>query len=162
MSPILLQRMIAKQKIVSLVEEKLENDMFLVDASVSPSNVIHVEIDSFDGLTIDQCVAVSRFIESHLDREEEDFELQVSSPGIDQYFKVKPQYQKNIGRELNVTTQQDAECIGKLIEAGENGISLEVRVKEKPEGGKKKQTVIKTLSLDYENIKKAKVIISFK
>ncbi len=154
--------MIAREKIVNLVKEKLENNMFLVDVLVSATNVIHVEIDNLDGLTINQCVAISRHIESHLDREEEDFELQVSSPGVDQYFKVNQQYLKNIGRELEVITHQHTEHTGKLIEADEKGIILEVRVKEKPELGKKKQTVIKSLPLAFEDIKKAKVVISFK
>lgn len=79
--------MITKEKITEIVGEKLEEGMFLVDVNVTPSQVIHVEIDSMDGITIDQCVAVSRFVEAHLNRENEDFELQVSSPGIDQFLR---------------------------------------------------------------------------
>ena len=80
--------MIEKTKIQQLVEEKLDEDMFIVDVSVNERNVIHVFIDSFNGLTIDQCVAISRHVEHSLDRDEEDFELQVSSPGLTESFKV--------------------------------------------------------------------------
>lgn len=153
--------MIDKEKIAEIVNGKLEENMFLVDVTVSPGNVIHVELDCMGGLSVDQCARISRHIESQLDRETEDFELEVSSPGIDQYFKVKQQYDKNVGRELAVTTTGNEEFRGKLVEAAENGISLEIRVKEKTETGKK-QTATKILSLGFEEIKKAKVIISFK
>ncbi len=76
-----MQLMIDKEIIKKLVEEKLDDKMFLVDISVSERNVIHVFVDSYDGLTIEQCVTISRHVEHSFDREEEDFELQVSSPG---------------------------------------------------------------------------------
>jgi ribosome maturation factor RimP len=154
--------MIEREKIVNLVNGKLRENMFLVDVTVSPANMIHVEVDCMDGLSIDHCVEISRYLENQLDREEEDFGLEVSSPGIDQYFKVIRQYHKNVGRELMVTTLQNEEWKGVLVEAGESGITMEVSVKEKSEDGKKKQVVKKTLSLGYPEIKKAKVIISFK
>jgi ribosome maturation factor RimP len=154
--------MIEREKIVNLVNEKLQENMFLVDVTVSPVNMIHVEMDCMDGLSIDHCVEMSRHIENQLDRETEDFGLEVSSPGIDQYFKVNQQFHKNVGRELLVTTLQNEEWKGLLKEAGESGITLEVLMKVKTEDGKKKQVVKKTLSLGYPDIKKAKVIISFK
>ncbi len=162
MSPILLQIMIAKEKILEWVGEALKEGMFIVDVRVSPSQVIHVEIDSFDGLTIDHCVEVSRYIESHLDRDAEDFELQVSSPGIDQCFKVKEQYLNNVGRELDVVTEDNREYRGQLTEANDEGIVLGVVYKEKMDGGKKKQVVTRMVPLSYDEIKKAKVIIAFK
>ena len=154
--------MITKEKISELVSEKLENDMFLVDINVSPSHVIHVEIESMNGISVGQCVAVSRHIESHFDREKEDFELQVSSPGIGQDFKVTRQYLRNVGRELDVVTTDGKEMRGKLLEAVENGFVLEVTEKVKKDGEKKKQVVTNRLSFGYEEIKKAKVVISFK
>lgn len=162
MSPILLQIMITKEKISELVGEKLEENQFLVDVRVSPSQVIHVEIDSLDGVTINDCVAVSRYVESHLDRETDDFELQVSSPGIDQYFKVNRQYLRHVGRELDVVTQQGEEFRGLLTEAGETGVVLEVTFREKKEGERKKQLVTRKVPFAYEDIKRAKVVISFK
>jgi len=154
--------MITREFIMKLVNENLDNRMFLVDVNVKPSNVIHVEIDHFDGLSIDHCVSMSRSIESHLNREEEDFELQVSSPGLDQYFKVKPQFYKNVGRELDIMTHQNGELRGVLVEAGENVITLEILTRETVEGNKKKLTVKKLVSIDYQDIMKAKVVISFK
>jgi ribosome maturation factor RimP len=154
--------MIVRDKIADLVKEKLGKNMFLVDVTVSPANVIRIEIDSFDGLTVNQCVEVSRHIENNLDRETEDFELQVSSPGIDQFFKVNDQYRKNIGHEVEVFTAGNDVYSGKLAEAGENGIVLEVTVKEKHDGERKAQMVTKMVSFDYVDIKKAKVIISFR
>jgi len=154
--------MIARERVEELVRGKLKEKMFLVDVTVSPSNSIHVEMDAMDGLTIDQCVEMSRYIESCIDREEEDFSLEVSSPGIDQYFKVDLQYLRNIGRTLLVITHQGEEFRGKLLEAGESGILLETEVVEPAEKGKKKQKLLKAMPLGYSDIKRAKVIISFK
>jgi ribosome maturation factor RimP len=162
MSPILLKTMINKEKILNLANEKLEENMFLVDVSVSTANVIHVEIDSFTGLSIDQCVAVSRHIEASLDRESEDFELQVSSPGAGQPFKVNEQYRKNQGRELEVTLTSGGVLKGLLAEATESGIVIETSVKEKPEGSSRKLLVTKKQQVSFEEIEKARVIISFK
>lgn len=154
--------MIDREKILNLVNGKLEENMFLVDVSVNAANVIHVEIDSFTGLTIDQCVAVSRHIEASLDRESEDFELQVSSPGAGQPFKVNEQYRKNQGRELEVTLAGGSVLKGLLAEATESGIVIETSVKEKPEGSSKKLLVTKKQQVLFEEIEKARVIISFK
>ncbi|HOI48353.1 MAG TPA: ribosome assembly cofactor RimP [Prolixibacteraceae bacterium] len=154
--------MIAKEKIAALVHEKLGPEMFLVDLTVSPTNIIHVEIDSFLGVTIDNCVAISRHIESNLDREQEDFELQVSSAGLDQPFKVKQQFIKNTGREIELVTTQNAALKGRLVEATDSSIVFETVSKGKKEGERRKQEVVRTLTFTYEEIKKAKVIISFK
>jgi len=162
MSPILLRRMIEKKKILDLVTEKLENEMFLVDLNVNSNNVIHVEIDSFTGLTIDQCVAISRHIESNLDRETEDFELQVSSPGADQPFKVKEQYIKNIGRQVEITLKDGSTVRGKLTSASESEITVEISAKEKVEGSNKRVVVARSNHIQLEEIEKARVIISFK
>jgi ribosome maturation factor RimP len=158
----LLKIMIDREKILNLVNGKLEENMFLVDVSVNTANVIHVEIDSFTGLTIDQCVAVSRHIEASLDRESEDFELQVSSPGAGQPFKVNEQYRKNQGRELEVTLANGSVLKGLLAEATESGIVIETSVKEKPEGSSRKMLVTKKQQVSFEEIEKARVIISFK
>jgi ribosome maturation factor RimP len=154
--------MIARESIIELVKGKLTGNMFLVDVMVSPSNVIHIEIDNHDGLTIDQCAELNRFIESQLDREAEDFELQVSSPGVGHYFKVNEQFRRNIGHELEIITSGNNSYRGKLIDAGESGIVLEVTTKEKQEGERKPRLVTKMVSFDYADIKKARVIISFK
>lgn len=154
--------MIDREKIVQLTGGKLEEDMFLVDVTVTPMNVIHVEVDSFSGLTIDQCVAISRHIESNLDRETEDFALEVSSPGADQPFKVPQQYTKNKGREVEVMTLDGTILKGILTDSNAGGIVIHAAVKEKQEGSNRKKLVEKDISLPYSEIKKTRVIISFK
>ena len=151
-----------KEKIVGLIREKLEEGMFLVDVSVNSANVIHVEVDSFTGLTIDQCVAISRHIEGNLDRETEDFELQVSSPGADQPFKVKEQYRKHQGREVEVTLTSGVVLKGLLFDSDEEGMILETSAKVKVEGKNKKELVTERKAIPYSEIKKTRVIISFK
>lgn len=151
-----------KEKITGLIREKLEEGMFLVDVSVNTANVIHVEVDSFLGLTIDQCVAISRHIEGNLDRENEDFELQVSSPGADQPFKVKEQYLKNRGREVEVTLTAGSVLKGILTDSNDEGMILETTSKVKEEGKNKKELVTERKAIPYSEIKKTRVIISFK
>ena len=154
--------MIDKAIVQRLVVEKLENKMFLVDITVNERNVINIFIDSYDGLTIDQCVAVSRHVEHSLDREEEDFELQVSSPGLSEKFKVKEQYFKYVSRLVEVVTSDDLKLEGTILEADDEGITLETTAREIPEGHKKKQLVIKQHNFKYDEIKSAKAVISFK
>ncbi|HKJ78016.1 MAG TPA: ribosome assembly cofactor RimP, partial [Prolixibacteraceae bacterium] len=135
--------MVDKTLVEKLVKEKLEEKMFLVGISVSSSNKINVFVDSFDGLTIDHCVKISRHVEHSLDREQEDFELQVSSPGLTESFVVKEQYVKNIGRGLEIVANDGQNFSGELKEAGQEKILLESRSREKVEGHKKKQLVVK-------------------
>lgn len=134
--------------------------MFVVDISVSSTNVIQIFVDSFDGMTIEKCVAISRHVEHNLERDEEDFELQVSSPGLTESFKVKEQYIKYTGKEITVTTDEGEQLQGLLKETGPEGIILETESKEKIEG--KKQLIKKEHHLKYEQIKSAKAVISFK
>ena len=154
--------MIDREKITELIAGKLDENMFLVDVSVNQNNVIQVEIDSYTGLTIDQCVAVSRHIESSLDRDLEDFELQVSSPGAGHPFKVKEQYRKNIGREVELTMKSGMILKGVLAGADNINITLEYSAKEKVEGSSKKVVVTRQQAISIDEIEKAKVIISFK
>jgi ribosome maturation factor RimP len=154
--------MVEKAKIVELVNEQLDERMFLVDVQITPANGIRVFIDSFDGITIERCVAVSRHIEHSLDREKEDFELLVSSPGLSETFKVKEQYLKNAGRQIEITTEDDEKFTGLLKEALPEYILLETSSREKMEGHKKKQMVVREHKLKYGEIKSAKVVVSFK
>ena len=154
--------MIEKAEVKQLVEEKLDENMFLVEITVNENNVINVFIDSYNGLTIDQCVNISRHVEHSLDREEEDFELSVSSPGLTESFKVKEQYHKYKGKSVEVVTSEGSKLTGILLQVNENGIELETSSKEKLEGHKKKQLIIKKHQLKYESIKSAKAVISFK
>jgi ribosome maturation factor RimP len=96
-----------------------------------------------------------------LDREVEDYELNVSSPGLDQSFKVLMQYIKNIGKQVNVVTKENKKLSGKLISANEEGIVLEVKSTERVEGKKGKQLLINNINLTFNQIKETKVVISF-
>jgi len=154
--------MIDKEIVKRLVEEKLDDKMFLVEITVNERNVINVFVDSYDGLSIDQCVNISRHVEHSFDREEEDFELQVSSPGLSEKFKVKEQFHKYTGRAIEVITVSDVELEGVIIDATDDGIILETSLREVVEGHKKKQLVVKQHHLKYDEIKSAKAVISFK
>ncbi len=145
-----------------MVEEKLDDNMFLVEITVNGRNVINVFVDSYEGLTIEQCINISRHVEHSFDREGEDFELQVSSPGLSEKFKVKEQYIKYVGRAIDVATVFDTELEGVILSAGEEGIILETSSREIVEGHKKKQLVIKQHHFKYDEIKSAKAVISFK
>ncbi len=154
--------MIDKAIVKSLVEERLDDKMFLVEITVNERNVINIFVDSYDGLTIEQCISISRHVEHSFDREEEDFELQVSSPGLSEKFKVKEQFYKYAGRQVEIITSADIKLEGIILEANEIGITFETSVREIPEGHKKKQLVIKQHNFKYDEIKSAKAVISFK
>ena len=154
--------MISASTIRELAEKKLqENESFLVDVTVSASNKIRVTIDNNNGLAIDECVSMSRWIENQLDRETEDFELEVSSPGLDQPFKVFRQYQKNIGREVEVKLNDGQKVEGKLVAAVEKQIEIEQKSREKIEGQKGKQLITRQVNLPFEKIKETRIIIKF-
>lgn len=153
--------MIEKEKIAELVNEKLSDDQFLVDVTVSASNVIHVMVDSDTAISINQIVEISRHVEGKLDREAEDFELSVFSAGLSEPFRLVRQYKKNVGTEIDLLLANGQKLTGKLIEAGDQGIELETATKEKVEGSKKKELVVRVHKFDYQEIKEAKKILKF-
>jgi ribosome maturation factor RimP len=159
---LLLGIMIDKAEVVKLVEGKLEENMFLIDVTVNKLNKINVFVDCFDGLTISQCVAISRHVEHSFDREKEDFELHVSSPGLTESFKVKEQFYKYKGREVEILNSTNIKYTGLLKDANEEEIVLETSTREKVEGHKKKQLIVKQHIFKYEEMKSAKAVISFK
>ncbi|MFT5666615.1 MAG: ribosome maturation factor RimP [Vicingaceae bacterium] len=155
--------MITKKEIVQLVSEKIEGtEYYIVDINVSASNQIRVEIDGDKGVKINDCVDISRHIEGNYDREEVDFELTVSSAGMDQPFKITRQYQRYVGREVETKTTTGEKLKGILVSADDNAIVLEVIRKEKIEGKKKKQLITETKTIPMEQVKETKVVISFK
>ena len=152
-----------KKHITELAEQHLAGtDKFLVDLNVSPAGKIEVYIDSINGLSVKDCVELSRYIESSLDREKEDFELEVSSPGAEEPFKVPQQYAKNIGRKLKVITNEGNEYQGLLTNFENNSITLETSRKEKKEKGNGKIKINENITLELDKVKKAGVILSFK
>ncbi len=155
--------MISATQVKALAEEKVAGtNNYIVDVRVTTDNKIYVEVDNIErGVTIKECVGVSRAIEGAFDREEEDFELKVSSPGLDQPFKVHQQYLKNVGREVKVVKNDDRSQKGLLKTVNDDGIVLETKRKEKIEGRKAKQWVVEEHPIGFENIKETTVIISF-
>ena len=160
-SPILLF-MVEKSKIESFVNEVINNDAFIVDIKISTSNKINVLIDSFAGTTIKDCVTVSRNIENNLDREIEDFELEVSTPGLSEAFKVPQQYKKNIGRQVETQLKDGHKIKGELKNFDGKIIELIEEKMIKPEGKKRKQKVEVNHSINIDDAVSTKVVISFK
>ena len=155
--------MIAKQKVTEIVNEWLAGkEYFLVDVNVSADNCISVEIDHAEGVWIDDCVSLSKHIEANLDREEEDFELEVGSAGIGQPFKVLQQYINHTGLEVEVLTKEGKKLKGILKSACEQEFVLTISKKEKIEGAKRPQIVEEDLHFAYDSIKSTRYIINFK
>ena len=154
--------MLNKEIIKNLVEEFIfENEsIFLVELKVSSSNQIEILIDSLQGISIKNCMSLSRHIENKLDREECDFSLQVASAGLSEPFKVFQQYKKSIGKNVNVFLKGGKKLLGKMLDAQEGiGIVLETTRKEKV--GKKKKQIIEQQSFSFDQIDKTKIVISF-
>ena len=150
--------MIDKEKLRETIEQQLEgSDRFLVEVTVKGGNRINVLLDSDTSITIDDCVAITRHIESVFPREEEDYDLMVSSAGIDQPYKMLRQYVKNIGREVEIQLTDTTKIQGKLINANADGIAIQRQVKIKGSG-----KVDETLEFPFNQIKQTKEIISFK
>jgi ribosome maturation factor RimP len=155
--------MITKEQIEKIINEANKGtDRFLVDLKIEVGNKITIEMDAFSGFSIGDCVKISRFIEEKLDREKEDFELNVSSPGAEKPFKVPQQFKKNIGRTLKVKSTDGIEIQGQLLNADEQKIIIESSAKEKVEGKKSKELIVRQNEFQINNIKEAKIILSFK
>jgi len=150
--------MIEKQNIQKLVEEFLRGTgLFLVAVKISSANRITVLADKNEGITIDECASIHRHIEKNLDRDKEDFELQVSSPGLDLPFGVIEQYFKNEGRKVEVIDNEDSKFTGKLKNVTTGGFELETEFKIK---GKTKE--LKDISFNFDQIKSTRVILTIK
>lgn len=155
--------MISKDTVIQLVESFLANtEYYLVDLKISNDNRIMVEIDSFRGVSIDFCVELNRHIEANLDREIEDYELEVSSAGLTEPFKVLKQYEKNIGNEVEVFTKDNKKMTGILISCDEIKIVLQQEKTVKSEGAKRKMAIQEDTEIPFTNIKTTKYIIRFK
>lgn len=154
--------MIDKQKVEAIVGDWLVGkDYFLTDVQVSNDDRIVVEIDHKDGVWIDDCVELSQYIEAHLDREEEDYELEVGSAGIGQPFKVMQQYLNHVGDEIEVLTVAGQKRQGILISADADEIVVNVKTKVKLEGSKRPKTIDVANTIPLSEIKEARAVISF-
>ena len=155
--------MIDKNVVRDLVEEWLKGkEYFLVDVEISPDDRIVVEIDHADGVWIEDCVELSRYIEDRLDRDEEDYELEVGSAGLGQPFKVPQQYVNFIGKNVEVLDNEGKKVKGVLKSVDGNDFTVTVSEKVRLEG--KKRPVMTDVDHTYQmdNVKYTKYLISFK
>lgn len=156
--------MIDKELLTRTVTEAMEGtDLFLVDVKITPANEITVTVDSTRGVDIDQCLAITRRIEETFDRDTEDYELEVGSAGLTSPFKVKQQYDKNIGNPVEVVTRDGRKLHGTLTAVAPDFTSCTVTVtrKEKEPGAKRPVTVQVPETLDIDNIKSIVYEIKF-
>ena len=155
--------MIEKKTVCQIVDEWLAGkDYFLVEVTISPDDKILVEIDHKEGVWIEDCVELSRYIGSKLNREDEDYELEVGSAGIGQPFKVLQQYINHIGKEVEVLAKDGRKLSGVLKGADEQHFVVTIQKKVKEEGAKRPKLVDEDLTFTYEEIKYTKYLISFK
>lgn len=151
-------KMIEKQKIEDLVKEFIKGTvLFLVSVKVSSANRIIILADKNEGITIDECAAIHRHIETGLDRDKEDFELQVSSPGLDVPFVVTEQYLKNEGKKVEIVDCEGTKYAGKLKNVTTGGFELETEIKIKG-----RTIELKDISFNFEQIKSTRVILTIK
>lgn len=164
--PSFILGMINKETILKLAEERmaeLNNGLYIVELSVSATNVIHLELDKLKGgVTVDDCVSVSRNIEHNLDREKEDFELHVSSAGLDKPLRHINQFSKNIGRDLSVVLKSGIKVQGEIIKVMDEKLILESKTMKKLDVKKRKELVTEYHELPFNDVKEAKIVVSFK
>lgn len=155
--------MIDKSVVKKLVDEWLEGkEYFLVDITISPDDKIVVEIDHADGVWIEDCVALSRFIEEHLSRDDEDYELEVGSAGLGQPFKVPQQYQNFLGKEVEVLDADGKKYKGLLTAVDGTDFTVTVQEKVQVEGKKRPVKMDVNHHFDMNNVKYTKYLLSFK
>ena len=164
-SPLFLP-MINKEKVIALVEERmneLNNGLYIVELTISSANSIHVEIDKMvGGVTVTDCVSVSRNVEHNLDRDEEDFELHVSSAGLDKPLRHINQYIKNIGRRVEIVRKDGEKLEGEIIKITDDTMIIKDQVSKQIENKKKKVLVEEVTEVHFSDVKESKIVISFK
>ncbi len=155
--------MLKESTVQALIDNGLEErkDLFLIDLKIAPDNKISVIIDGDKGVTVEDCMFISRAIEHNLDREEDDFSLEVTSSGATSPLTEKRQYQKNIGRTLQVKSKEHKKIEATLTEVDDEHITLDWKSREPKPVGKGKITVDRQAKIAYDDILEAKVIIKF-
>ncbi len=155
--------MIEEKTVRQAVEEWLEGkDYFLVNLSVSADDRIVVEIDHADGVWIEDCAELSRHIESHLNREDEDYELEVGSAGLGQPFRVLRQYEIHLNQPVETQTKEGRKVQGTLLSVDENGFEMGVLQKVKEEGKKRPRTMEVPMRFAFEDVAYTKYLIKIK
>ncbi len=150
------------KKVEQLINEAIAENpaLFLIDWKISPDDKISILADGDEGLSIEEIVRISRYVENNLDREECDFSLEVSSPGVGAPLTIPRQYKKNIGRTLEATLN-DRVIEGEIVEADDEGVVLWWETREPKPVGKGKITVEKEEKVNYADIKKAIIKVTF-
>lgn len=151
-----------EKRVTELVEEKIADrpELFLVEVKMLPNNKLIIHVDGDEGISIQDCVAISRHVGFHLEEEntiEQAYNLEVSSPGVGEPLKLIRQYNKNIGRTVSVKLTGGQKKEGKLLEVTDNSILIEESVKEKG----KKAVAVET-AVPFNEILETSVLISFK
>jgi ribosome maturation factor RimP len=154
--------LITKEQIQQIAEEHLKgSDLFVTSIRVGAGNTISVFIDGDSGVSIDDCVGLSRSIEKTLDRDKEDFSLDVSSHGASAPLLYPRQYRRHIGRSLEVKLGDGNKAEGELVSCDNEGIVLQYQVRENKPIGKGKVTVTKQQQIKYNQIKESKIKLKF-
>jgi len=161
-SPFFVRKM-EQKKVFNLLNEALQENtnLFLISATISLDNKIKVVVDGDEGVPLSECVRISRKIEHNLDREVDDFSLEVTTAGASEPLTMKRQYYKNMGRTLSVKLNDGTKIEGALTTVNEESIMLSWKAREPKPIGKGKVTVEKEASIIFDDIKEAKVKIKF-
>lgn len=151
-----------KEKVNSVLNEALAERpaLFLIDLVITDAYKVIVSLDGDQGVVLQDCIDVSRYIDNHLDREEQDYSLEVASVGVGSALKMVRQYKKNIGRTLIVKTGTEI-IEAELVDANDDFVILSWKAREPKKIGKGKETVQKELQLSYADIKEAIVTVTF-
>lgn len=151
-----------KEKVEALLQQALDQreDLFVIEVTIGGDNSVKIVLDGDKAVTLNDCIEISRAVEHNLDREEQDFSLEVTSAGATATLRLPRQYQKHIGRSLEVKTAEDT-FTGKLSEVNETGITLTWKAREPKPVGKGKHTVHKTETILFSAIHEAKVVLKF-
>ena len=152
-----------KERVKQLLTEALDEneELFLIELSFLAENKIYIEVDGNMGVNLKECIRISRHINNNLDREEEDFSLDVLSAGVSRPLSLPRQYKKNLGRNLQVKTTQGQTIEGKITQTTDTEVTLEWKAREPKPVGKGKVTVQKQAVLPYTDIVEAKVMVTF-
>ena len=154
--------MIDKMLLEQVLTKGMEGtDLFIVDVTIGKDNNIVVEIDSDTSVDIDECVRLTRLVESHFDRDKEDYDLEIGSAGLTSPLKVERQYHKNIGNEVEVLTADGRKLKGVLKAVDSEGFVLTTEQKVKKEGQERPVVEAVDTTFRYEEIKYTKYIIQF-
>lgn len=155
--------MITKELVSGHIEDFIAGtNQFIVEVNIRPGNNIEVTMDCDETFTIEACTELHRYLLKQMDRDVEDYALTVSSPDLTRPFKVKRQYEKNIGRIVSVKNVDKSKTEGELLAVNEDAITLLVEVKEEIPGKKKKQLVEREIAIPFSEIEQTKIVIQFK